>query len=96
MRRCEGHRASATWVRLLGIRRQRYVEFELALDDPDLSVELVLPVEGFVELCAERGARHLEPRPGVRDAFELVCRERGVADDSLNVWEASRGSQEMR
>lgn len=67
-----------TYVRVLGTRRERYVEFELALDHPELSVELVLPVEGFLELCTERSAHWLPAEPEARAALERLCAQRGI------------------
>lgn len=48
-------------VRVLGTRLDRYVEFEFSLNDPDLTVELVMPFAAFDEFCTAHGARVLEP-----------------------------------
>ena len=38
------------YVRVRGIKR-RFVEFDFAIDTPDLSVELVMPKDDFKEFC---------------------------------------------
>ena len=38
------------FVRVRGIKR-RFVEFDFAVDTPDLSVELMMPKEDFKEFC---------------------------------------------
>ena len=45
-------------VRVTGVRRSRFVEFDFAIDD-DLVVELVLPYREFVTFCEEHEARML-------------------------------------
>lgn len=43
-------------VRILGTRLGRFVEFEFALYDGDLAVELILPTKAFEEFCQTRAA----------------------------------------
>lgn len=57
-------------VKVLGTRLDRYVEFEFSLNDPDLTVDLVMPFAAFDEFCAVNGARvlgsdGLDRRPGL-------------------------------
>ena len=41
------------FVRVLGTQLDgRFVEFEFYLNDPDLSVELVMPASGFEDFCS--------------------------------------------
>lgn len=44
------------YVSILGIRLERFVEFEFSLGDGDLAVELILPIVAFDEFCKARGA----------------------------------------
>ena len=39
------------YVRVTGVRNERFVEFEFSLNDADLMVELILPVPAFAEFC---------------------------------------------
>jgi phenol/toluene 2-monooxygenase (NADH) P0/A0 len=48
----------AAAVRVTGVRRSRFVEFEFSLD-PDLVVELVLPYDEFREFCVEHHVQML-------------------------------------
>ena len=64
------------FVRIIGTRLGKYVEFEFSVNDADLAVELILPFEAFDEFCApaERGRSaagfaspvSLSSLPGVR------------------------------
>ena len=40
------------FVRVTGTRADRFVEFEFAIGDPDMAVELVMQFEQFRQFCA--------------------------------------------
>ncbi len=61
-------------VRVVGVRRARFVEFEFWLSRQDLSLQLVLPYPQFVEFCAEQGAAVLPPRSDAAQAFARLQR----------------------
>jgi phenol hydroxylase P0 protein len=44
------------FARVLGIRLDRFVEFEYSLDDGLLAVELILPLVAFHEFCRAQNA----------------------------------------
>lgn len=44
------------FVRVLGERLGRFIEFEYCLNDEDLTVELVLPIRAFEEFCIAQNA----------------------------------------
>lgn len=48
-------------VRITGIRRNRFVEFDYSVGDRDLSVELIMPFAAFDEFCRREGAVMLPP-----------------------------------
>ena len=51
------------YVRVLGTRLNRFVEFEFAINDPEqLMVELIMPFQAFDELCKKYNAVLLSPR----------------------------------
>ncbi len=53
------------YVRVLGTRLDRFVEFEFAINDPDqLMVELIMPFHAFEEFCRKYDAVELPPRNG--------------------------------
>lgn len=62
--------AMQTFVRIIGSRLDRYVEFEFTVDDPDLTVELILPFGAFEEFCKMQGAEILPPAPDVAQELE--------------------------
>jgi hypothetical protein len=43
--------AMTAYVRVMGVRNDRFVEFEFSLNDDDLTVELILPLQAFDEFC---------------------------------------------
>lgn len=52
------------WVRVTRRRPDGFVEFDFALGDPDLSVDLILPAAAFDEFCATNRVRHLSEEQG--------------------------------
>jgi phenol hydroxylase P0 protein len=60
-------------VRILGTRLGRFVEFEYALGDGDLAVELILPTIAFEEFCKARSAVVLPPDTATAEAVEQLA-----------------------
>ena len=58
------------FVRVTGTREERFVEFEFAIGDPELAVELVMQFEQFREFCMRHGATHLTPQECARLDYE--------------------------
>lgn len=54
---------SAT-VRVTGMRRGRFVEFDYSVGDRELSVELIMPLAAFDEFCRREGVVVLPPADG--------------------------------
>ena len=48
--------AMPVFVRVMAIRRERYVEFQYMIGDPDLCIELILPFPAFSEFCHRENA----------------------------------------
>lgn len=48
--------AMTAYVRVVGVRNDRFVEFEFSVNDEDLTVELILPVSAFEEFCRQYDA----------------------------------------
>lgn len=85
----------AYYVRVLGVRSNRFVEFEFAIDDPEqLMVELIMPFQAFEDFCRTYRAVRLPPRAGdvekteasdlhpAPDAHALAWGERGDDETS--------------
>jgi len=49
------------YVRVTKILHNKYVEFDFAIDDPTINVELVLPFEHFRTFCENNGVLHMSP-----------------------------------
>lgn len=66
------------FVRLLGVKKDRYVEFEFAIDSPELTVELLLPLEHFREFCRRYQVEFAKPEPEAALAFERLSQNQPV------------------
>ena len=81
------------FVRVTGIRLDRYVEFEFSVNDSDLMVELILPFEAFDDFCALQNAVVLPPNGDAANLLEqkawrtrqpgLLRRIKNAADTDL-------------
>lgn len=60
------------FVRVTGTLAQRFVTFEFAIGDPEMSVDLVLQFDQFREFCARHDVTHLTPEEGVRLDYERM------------------------
>ncbi len=49
------------YVRVTNVVNEKYVEFEFAIEDPTINVELVLPFEHFKKFCETNQVKHLTP-----------------------------------
>ena len=50
------------WVRVTGERAGGFIEFDFAIGEPDLTVEMILTPEAFAEFCAANRVEMLAPR----------------------------------
>jgi len=64
---------SQAFVRVLGTRLGRFIEFEFSLGNGDLAVELILPLPAFTEFCRDRHARLLPPAEDVSAALDRLA-----------------------
>ena len=55
---------SVCWVRVTRRRPDGFVEFDFAIGDPDLSVDLILPSAAFDEFCTVNRVQHLSEAQG--------------------------------
>ena len=49
------------YVRIRNIVRDQFVEFDFAIDDPRLNVELILPKKAFDEFCIANQVTEMTP-----------------------------------
>ncbi|NDY93759.1 phenol hydroxylase subunit [Ideonella livida] len=52
------------WVRLRERRPDGFIEFDLSIGDPLLSVELILPVPAFEQFCRDHAVQRLDDAQG--------------------------------
>lgn len=55
---------SRRYVRVTQVRPEGLVEFDFAIGEPDLVVEMILTPEAFQEFCATNSAIALPPKEG--------------------------------
>lgn len=60
-RRAEPFNTHKKFVRVRELRPDRFVEFDFAIGDPDLYVEMMLTAEAFDEFCAVNHVIFLQP-----------------------------------
>ncbi|VVO76169.1 hypothetical protein PS862_01588 [Pseudomonas fluorescens] len=60
------------FVRITGTQRQRFIEFEFSVGDPELSVEMIMPVQAFEEFCARHDARQLSAEQVAQVEYERL------------------------
>jgi phenol/toluene 2-monooxygenase (NADH) P0/A0 len=53
------------FVRLTQVRADGFVEFEFAIGDPELAVELILPADAYREFCRDNHAVLIAARPNL-------------------------------
>jgi len=49
-----------TFVRVMELRQDDFVEFEFAIGEPELFVEMILPARAFDEFCALNMVRFID------------------------------------
>ncbi len=54
------------FVRITGVRPNGLIEFDFAIGDPTLYVELMLPHDAFQEFCARNNVQHLSAEEAAR------------------------------
>jgi phenol/toluene 2-monooxygenase (NADH) P0/A0 len=55
---------SRRYVRLREVRADGFVEFEFAIGDPELAVDLILPTDAFRNFCRDNNAVTISPLQG--------------------------------
>jgi phenol hydroxylase P0 protein len=60
------------FVRVTGTQNDRFVEFEFAIGDPEMAVDMILPFPQFDDFCARHAVRRLDPEEGARIDFERM------------------------
>ena len=64
---------AASTVRVMNVRRGRYVEFEYSLSDALLCVELIMPYPAFREFCQSTKAKMLPTEKAAAEAYRALA-----------------------
>lgn len=75
------------YVRVTNVVNEKYVEFEFAIEDPTINVELVLPFEHFKTFCEMNETIHLTPEQQAAVEYDKLKWRFGVPgfdDESEN------------
>ena len=48
------------YVRVTGVRNDKFIEFDFSIDDPEIFVELVLPTEMFQTFCTNNNVKFMQ------------------------------------
>lgn len=52
-------KSATRYVRVTGVRKNSFVEFDFSFDDPSIFIELVLPFAQFQRFCERHNAQEL-------------------------------------
>ncbi|WP_166171636.1 phenol hydroxylase subunit [Acinetobacter sp. SA01] len=47
------------FIHITGTQRDKYIEFEFSIGDPELAVEMIMPVTAFEEFCNRHQVKYL-------------------------------------
>jgi len=75
------------YVRVTKVLHDKYVEFEFAIGDPTINVELVLPFEHFRKFCEDNNAQHLSAEQEAAVDYDKLKWRSGVpgfSDENAN------------
>lgn len=61
------------WVRITGSRLGDFIEFDFAIGEPELFVEMILTYEAFIEFCAANKVEVLPPEASVIENDEVAA-----------------------
>jgi len=76
------------YVRVTNVVNEKYVEFEFAIEDPIINIELVLPFEHFKTFCEMNQVKHMTPEQEAAVDYDKLKWRFGVLgfdDDALKV-----------
>lgn len=72
----QGFDPRARFVRLRRVRSDGFIEFDFAIGEPELSVELIMPAAAYSEFCRTNDVVHLNPLDGALVGADSPVRAR--------------------
>lgn len=67
------------YVRVLDVKNDKYIIFDFAIGEPDLSVELILPPKAFVEFCQANRVIYMTSDEGTQVDMERLKWRHGLS-----------------
>ena len=80
------------FVRVTG-RRRGFVEFDFAVGEPDMHIEMVLHEAGFEEFCKEQDATLLEPCEHKHEKVEDIGFEWRMSDVTSRLGKSTNNTE---
>lgn len=71
------------YVRVTGVRCERFVEFDFSIGDPNLFVELILPFDQFKAFCKKHNTQDLTEEQQAQVDLESLKWRYGQPDDPI-------------
>lgn len=65
-------------VRIFGIRKGRFLEFDYTVGSEELTVELVMPYEVFTEFCETNHVAEVTCAPNIQAIFDRMAAETNI------------------
>ena len=63
------------WVRIYGVRREKFLEFEFTVGCSELTIELVMPYSAFKEFCEENHVNEIKCDKNIRASYIKLSHE---------------------
>lgn len=58
------------FVRITNVRDDKYIEFDFSFEDPEIFVELILPIQMFQTFCEKNKVEFLETEKNISNEYE--------------------------
>lgn len=71
------------YVRVTGIRDDKFIEFDFSIDYPEIFVELVLPIEMFQTFCTNNNVKILDAENDTQAEYDRMQWRIGNARDVI-------------
>ena len=65
-------------VRVVGLRRGRFVEFNFSPADPILEIDLIMPASALAEFCRDNNAAVFVANAALAEDFTKLCIKQGA------------------
>lgn len=60
------------YVRVTGVKDDKFIEFDFSIDDPEIFVELILPKDMFQTFCANNDVKLLQAEADTQAEYDRM------------------------